>query len=202
MSIQVWFRFVLALAVVMSVAASPALAGSGNQGEWVSNGEVAMRVDRVEALTSWDRLGPFIRFDASAREKVKDVQALLRTGEYKVVVVHMSMRNVGKAPAHLGYGVEVTSVNAKGTGVLWLRGEEGTQFPCANDLLKSRGATGITYYLKNGLPLDAEIAPGGVVTGRVAFLVPSWFVPAKVFTKAQAWPYRGYGKSDNVVNLR
>lgn len=162
------------------------------KGTWVTNKVLSMRATKVEIVYGWDKLGSLQRIDKEAEKKLEYIKGAINEGKYKVVIVHMAMRNETDKKQNLGWcigggGGEESSRGVMGTRV-YLRGEEGTEVSSSNDLptfltVDPGPVGGITYYLTGSMPMDAKVEPKGVIEGRVAFVTKSWYKPAKLFTR-------------------
>jgi hypothetical protein len=152
-----------------------------------------MRVQKVETATRFVDLGPLIRVNPEDRERLKQIETALASGQYKVILVHTSMRNDSGHKRNLGF-----SIGSSYDHCLWLRGDEGSEVRCFDQFsFEAPAAAGrLTYHLNGGFPLSAESAPKTVVSGKVAFVVPQWFQPAKMFTKTGP-----FGPKEVVIEL-
>lgn len=186
-----------AVCVLASVSASVA-------GGWVSNGKVAVRVDKVQLVSDWNVLGKFQRVGPKEKAALEPLKKAVESKEYKIALVHLQMRNDSKEKIRLGYWIG----SSMDMHPLFLRGSEGTEF-CSYDSLSLQdswqnakaAASNLTYFLTSGLAQQAEVAPKAVIKGRVAFLVPSWFEPARLFTKASQ-STNGFGSKQLVCPVR
>ena len=174
-------------------------------GEWAANDKAAIKVTKIETVKGWNDLGKLIRYGKKEEQLLSKVKQAVDSKEYKIILVHIDMRNDSKEPSNLGY-----YITDQWWGYLYLRGEEGTevatggyfgplslgQDPSGNFYC---GASELTHYLSGGLAKKAAVAPKTAIKGRVVFIVPDWFVPAKVFTKPSQY---GFGNSELVIILK
>lgn len=146
--------------------------------DWIGNGTVSLKVDKLEEIRDLDALGDLIRVGTADKDKIQDYRSRLSGGKEKLVVLYASMRNDTPGKIHLGYNLSggITAGNVVHFG-LWIRGEEGTEYD-------SLHTCDVTYYLKEGFPMDSEAPAHGVVSGRLAYWTADWFKPTKFFLKA------------------
>lgn len=195
----------LLIIIVLSMTLVPVYAGNkAKLGDWASNGKTAIKVNKIEVVKTWKDLGKFIRYGKREEQLLSKVKQAVDSEEYKILLVHIDMRNDSQEHVNMGY-----YIFDHWGGYLYLRGEEGTEVATGGyfgplSLGKDAsgnfycGASELTYYLSGGLAKKASIAPNAVIKGKVVFVVPDWFVPAKIFTK----PFEhGFGSSELVVNL-
>lgn len=154
-------------------------------GNWVSNGDFSLRVTRVMEYHSVADLGPLIRVGQEDRKGLDNLDALLGKGDDKLVGFEVALRNDTKVKQRMGY---------RATGMIWLRGAEGTEVNPWNDQPTSNG---LTYLVQGGIPMDAETAPNNEVSGKVILRVKGWFEPAVVFTRPNT-----YGARELAVKLK
>lgn len=201
------FRALLALAVVSAVLAtcmSATIQAKGAAtGKWVTNGIYALQVTRVQTVGKWQKLAPFQRIGKGDEAQFADIKSKLASGRYKVVVVHMAMRNDSKEKQVVGYSRNGNNTGMRGSvsevsSVLFLRGKDGTEVDSLNVMQVDDNYAGsaITYFLEGGLPMKSEVPSKGTIRGRVAFVVRDWFVPARLFIKG--W-YSGAEKKPEVA---
>lgn len=155
-------------------------------------------MDAVSTVTTWAGLGRLIRFGKAEAASVADVQTALQSGSFKFVVLTVQLRNDSGGTVPLGW-----CLGGDARDYLYLRGEEGSQYTSssASGSIAQKGAQSrVTRFLADGLPENAALAPKAVIKGRVAFLVPDWFVATKVFTKPSGDAYH-FGRTDLIVDL-
>lgn len=148
---------------------------------WVSNKETAIRLIQVRQVTRWDQLPPQIRLNNEVRESIKPLMTALSGGEYKILLVSAELRNDSKAKRELGF-----SFGSSYDTAVFLRGEEGTEVRSYGtwSYEAPAAASQLTYYLKGGMPMRSEVPPKGVIRGEISYMVPEWFKPVQIFTKA------------------
>ena len=194
----------LALSVVLALPCQ-AQQNRAKLGEWATNGEVSMRVTRVENVTDWAGLGKLIRFGRAEEQAIAPVRKTLEAGEAKFVLLTIDMRNDSKDHRSLGWKILGGNTSED---FLYLRGEEGTLMRSApgtqmNSNTKSWGSrSDITTDMSAGLPMDAKVAPKTVVSGKVAFFVKDWFVPAVLYTMPEYNKLQGFGKPELIIKLK
>jgi hypothetical protein len=163
--------------------------------DWVTNGVVSMKVNGVQEITKLEDLGKLKRYGTKEKNNniLGNISKGLKSGEYKIVLVDLTIKNIDKQHRVVGYD----TYSGVGTwphyaGLLYLRSADGAEVNSSNSFNfdsdpghnhqgKYAGSQ-LTYHLADGLPMSSKIAPGASVTGKVAFVVPDWFEPKKLFT--------------------
>lgn len=183
-------QFGLVLLAAVTVCLATAACGKVLSGKWASNGVFGLKVDKVETIVKWQQLAPFQRIGKGDEAQFSDIKKALSSGQYKVVVLHVSMRNDSKDKQLMGYSRWGGDTGNRGSvyecsSVLFLRGKEGTELSSLHYMKVDDYYAGsaLTYYLEGGLPMKSDVPPKGVIKGRLAFVVRDWFVPARLFIK-------------------
>src|SRR3990167_3475625 len=91
-------------------------------GEWAANDKAAIKVTKIETVKGWNDLGKLIRYGKKEEQLLSKVKQAVDSKEYKIILVHIDMRNDSKEPSNLGY-----YITDQWWGYLYLRGEEGTE---------------------------------------------------------------------------
>lgn len=202
---------------VISLAALLFFSGAASADEWVDNGAVAVKVNGLRTVTSWEDLGKLKRYGAKEKKENKyaKVQEGLKNQEFKIVLVELSLKNITSEHRNLGYDMHL---GGGGTwshygGLLYLRSSDGAEVNSANtnafdyksydNIPGKYAASGLTYHLANGLPMSSKVAPGTVVEGELVFVVPDWFEPVKIFSKpCDSSGPTFYGKNQVVAEVQ
>lgn len=174
----------------------------GKLGEWVSNDEVKIRVSKVEEITKWSNLPFSKRYSQTSEDDFKYLKKAVDEGQAKFVLVTTEVKNISDCQRDIGY------YTVGNVGRFHLRGDEGSEQDsyCGNQFSKDiKGYIGqgskLPFFIEKNFPQKANVSPGGTVSGRVLFVVPSYFVPTVLFTK----PYTKklcFGKNEIIIKLK
>lgn len=165
-----------------------AVTGAASAQEWVSNGSYSMKIKGYTEHTTFKDI-PLIRVDKTLKKYLAKSEKGFKNGDFKLIIVDAAFRNDTDKHQSLGYSAWVTNDFYR---TIYLRGEEGTEInPLENQGSYRPGwggsiKNGITYYLKGGMPMGSKVAPGTVVSGKIAYFCPTWYVPTLGFTKIKA----------------
>ena len=156
-------------------------------GAWAENPEIKVKVTKVEEITDWSKF-PFNKRFVPAREKeFERLKKEVESGEAKFVMVTVEAKNITGHKLNIGYYTVPAS-----PGDFWIRGDEGSEQSSAQKNsfykdIKTRSAVLESFklptYIQGGFPMNAKISPGGSTSGKMMFLVPSWFTPTVFFKK-------------------
>lgn len=159
-----------------------------SMGAWAENPDIKIKVTKVEEVSSWKKF-PFNKRFVPAREKeFERLKKAVESGEAKFILVTVEAKNITDRKLNIGYYTIPAS-----SGDFWIRGDEGSEQSSyqKNNFIKDI-KTGLAVleskklgtYIQDGFPMNAKISPGGSTSGKMMFVVPSWFTPTVFFKKA------------------
>ena len=158
-------------------------------GSWAENPDMKIKVTKVEEITSWSKF-PFNKRFVPAREKEFDrIKKAVESGEAKFIMVTVEAKNISNRKLHIGYYTIPAS-----PGDFWIRGDEGSEQSSAQKNNFSKDIkTGLAVlqsrelppFIEGCFPMDAIISPGGSTSGKIMFVVPSWFTTSIFFKKVE-----------------
>ncbi|MDQ7826558.1 MAG: hypothetical protein RDV48_27395 [Candidatus Eremiobacteraeota bacterium] len=172
-------------------------------GEWADNGEVKIKVSKVQEVTAWSSLPFSKRYTPAKEASFSSIKAMMDKGEAKIVLVTTEVKNTSTSMRNIGWCTIPAS-----PGNFYLRGDEGSEQTSTNknnfygDFTQSIGKMGdLSSVLSGAFPMDSKVSPGGSAAGSLLYIVPSWFTPAVLFTKpGYAGTYMG--KNEIIIKLK
>lgn len=167
-------------------------------GNWAGNGTIAVKVDKVEEVNTFEGLGDLQR---AGPDEVKALKNWTKIDgkTNKFIVVYASIKNLTKGKLQIGYLARPWTSGGIYPALL-LIGEEGTMIGAESGT--GNPNKGMGYYVKGSMPLNSDEPSGGTIKGKIVYIVPVWFVPVKLSYPGKFKNMTTWGNQEVIVKLK